>query len=57
MPTMTTCVLWSGGKDCFAAGLRSEARFVDVDPARLREVERDGVRALAWPSTVTSDFH
>jgi diphthamide synthase (EF-2-diphthine--ammonia ligase) len=22
---MTTCILWSGGKDCFAAGLRSRA--------------------------------
>ncbi len=24
-PVMTTCILWSGGKDCFAAGLRSGA--------------------------------
>jgi len=31
---MTTCVLWSGGKDCFAAALRSGA----LDDARTRLV-------------------
>lgn len=32
-------------------------RFVDGDPAALAHVERDGIWALAWPSTHTSDFH
>lgn len=33
------------------------ARFVDVDPAALAHVERDGIWALDWPSISTSDFH
>jgi len=43
---MTACVLWSGGKDCFAAGLRSGAlddsrtRLVTFVPAGERPVFR-----------------
>jgi len=43
---MTTCVLWSGGKDCFAAGLRSGAlgdartRLVTFTPAGERPAFR-----------------
>ncbi|HMJ01322.1 MAG TPA: hypothetical protein VK506_00175 [Conexibacter sp.] len=43
---MATCVLWSGGKDCFAAGLRSEAleetgtRLVTFVPAGERAAFR-----------------
>ncbi len=33
------------------------ARFVDEDPAALPHVERDGIWALGWPTTVASDFH
>ena len=32
-------------------------RFVDDDPAALAHVERDGIWALDWPPTYTSDFH
>ncbi|HEX5146050.1 MAG TPA: hypothetical protein VFV85_03435 [Conexibacter sp.] len=32
-------------------------RFVAHDPATFAEVERDGIRALEWPATYTSDFH
>lgn len=32
-------------------------RFVDVDPGALGHVERDGIWALDWPPTSTSDFH
>jgi diphthamide synthase (EF-2-diphthine--ammonia ligase) len=32
-------------------------RFVDEDPAALAHVERDGIWALEWPATYTSDFH
>lgn len=43
---MTTCVLWSGGKDCFAAGLRTDAladagtRLVTFVPADERAAFR-----------------
>ncbi len=33
------------------------ARFVEEDPATFRHDERDGIWALDWPSTYTSDFH
>jgi len=33
------------------------ARFVDCDPAALPHIERDGIWALGWPGTYTSDFH
>ncbi|HEU4702319.1 MAG TPA: hypothetical protein VFS37_07535 [Conexibacter sp.] len=33
------------------------ARFVDCDPAALAHAERDGIWALDWPSSYTSDFH
>jgi diphthamide synthase (EF-2-diphthine--ammonia ligase) len=33
------------------------ARFVDEDPATFAHAERDGVWALEWPQTYTSDFH
>lgn len=33
------------------------ARFADCDPAALRHVERDGIWALDWPPSYTSDFH
>jgi len=32
-------------------------RFVDRDPAALPHVERDGIWALDWDDTYTSDFH
>ncbi len=32
-------------------------RFVEEDPAALAHVERDGIWALDWPPTYTSDFH
>jgi diphthamide synthase (EF-2-diphthine--ammonia ligase) len=32
-------------------------RFVDDDPAAFAHVERDGIWALDWPRTYTSDFH
>jgi diphthamide synthase (EF-2-diphthine--ammonia ligase) len=32
-------------------------RFVEEDPAGFAHVERDGVWALDWPLTYTSDFH
>jgi diphthamide synthase (EF-2-diphthine--ammonia ligase) len=32
-------------------------RFVDEDPAAFAHVERDGIWALDWPDTYTSDFH
>lgn len=32
-------------------------RFVDDDPAAFPHAERDGIWALAWPPTYTSDFH
>jgi diphthine-ammonia ligase len=32
-------------------------RFADADPATLPHAERDGVWALCWPATSTSDFH
>ncbi len=32
-------------------------RFVQADPAALAHLERDGVWALDWPPTYTSDFH
>lgn len=32
-------------------------RFVDDDPAAFAHVERDGIWALDWPPTYTSDFH
>jgi diphthamide synthase (EF-2-diphthine--ammonia ligase) len=34
-----------------------DARFVDCDPAALAHAERDGIWALDWPQTYTSDFH
>lgn len=34
-----------------------DARFVDDDPAAFEHVERDGIWALDWPPTYTSDFH
>lgn len=34
-----------------------ERRFADLDPAALAHVERDGIWALDWPPTSTSDFH
>lgn len=37
-------------------GIRG-VRFVDADPASLAHVERDGIWALDWPLTYTSDFH
>jgi len=68
---MSAAVLWSGGKDCFAAfhpcGERGEyhtgvtafrdLRFVDEDPAAFAHVERDGIWALDWPTIFVSDFH
>lgn len=33
------------------------ARFVEEDPAAFAHVERDGIWALDWPPTYTSDFH
>ncbi|HZV72478.1 MAG TPA: hypothetical protein VFF79_02075 [Conexibacter sp.] len=67
---MSAAVPLSGGKDCFAAGLRSgapasttrssppsAARFLDDDPAAFAHVERDGIWALDWPDTYMSDFH
>lgn len=33
------------------------ARFVDCDPAALAHAERDGIWALDWPPSYTSDFH
>ena len=33
------------------------ARFVEEDPAALAHVECDGIWALDWPDTYTSDFH
>jgi diphthine-ammonia ligase len=32
-------------------------RFVAEDPTALAHAERDGVWALSWPGTLTSDFH
>ena len=32
-------------------------RFVEEDPAALAHVARDGIWALDWPPTYTSDFH
>jgi diphthamide synthase (EF-2-diphthine--ammonia ligase) len=32
-------------------------RFVDEDPAAFAHVERDGIWALDWLATYTSDFH
>jgi diphthine-ammonia ligase len=32
-------------------------RFVEHDPAAFAHVERDGIWALDWPQTYTSDFH
>jgi diphthine-ammonia ligase len=46
MRAVTTCILWSGGKDCFAAGLRSGAladaqtRLVTFAPAGERPAFR-----------------
>jgi diphthamide synthase (EF-2-diphthine--ammonia ligase) len=33
------------------------ARFVDEDPATFGHDQRDGIWALEWPQTYTSDFH
>lgn len=32
-------------------------RFLDDDPAAFAHAERDGIWALVWPRTYTSDFH
>jgi diphthine-ammonia ligase len=32
-------------------------RFVEENPSAFAHVERDGIWALDWPSTYTSDFH
>lgn len=32
-------------------------RFVEDDPSAFAHVERDGIWALDWPPTYTSDFH
>ncbi|HKG02992.1 MAG TPA: hypothetical protein VKB03_07410 [Conexibacter sp.] len=32
-------------------------RFVEDDPSAFAHVERDGIWALEWPDTYTSDFH
>lgn len=34
-----------------------ETGFADDDPASFAHVERDGIWALEWPVTYTSDFH
>jgi diphthamide synthase (EF-2-diphthine--ammonia ligase) len=34
-----------------------DERFVDEDPSAFAHVERDGIWALHWPATYTSDFH
>jgi diphthamide synthase (EF-2-diphthine--ammonia ligase) len=33
------------------------SRFVDDAPTSFSHVEQDGVWALDWPETYTSDFH